>query len=71
MRVGPLAAHRNDMESYLRSFLSTETDGPANPVVAPQAAVMIWNITFIDSPKKSCLLQCFYVKKYAISSQKI
>ena len=48
MRVGPLAAHRNDMDSYLRSLLSAETDGPTNPAVVVASAVMIWNITFID-----------------------
>ena len=49
MRVGPVTAHRNDMDSYLRSLLSAETDEPTNPPVVPQAAVMIWIITFIDS----------------------
>ena len=48
MRVGPISVHRDDMDSYLQSLLSAETDVPANPVVVPQAAVMIWIITFID-----------------------
>ena len=48
MRVGPISVHRDDMDSYLRSLLSAETDGPTNPVVVPKSAVMIWNITFID-----------------------
>ena len=49
MRVGPVSVHRNDMDSYLRSLLSAETDVPPNPAVVPKSAVMIWIITFIDS----------------------
>ena len=48
LRVGPVPVDRDDMDSYLQSLLSAETDVPTNPVVVVAAAVMIWNITFID-----------------------